>query len=85
MTPGKTFDTFYQNLKQLKRLYPDAYGFSVPHGFVWLLNQFSCLFETGIGRGYQTDFTGVYYDFWGSPPKYVRGGVDEKYKKMLKQ
>ncbi len=83
ITPGKTFDEFYANLKQLKQLYPDKYPFSVPHGLGWMINQFAPLFETGIGKGYTQDFQGVYYDQWDDPPRFVRAGTNDKYKTML--
>ena len=84
MTPGNTFDAFYENLKQLKTLYPDTSPFSVPGGSDWLITYSSPLFETGIGYGGKPVLpTGVYYDFWGTPPRYAEGGTGEDYRTML--
>ena len=84
MTPGNTFDAFYENLKQLKTLYPDTSPFSVPGGSDWLITYSSPLFETGIGYGGKPVLpTGVYYDFWGTPPRYAEGGTGENYRTML--
>jgi putative aldouronate transport system substrate-binding protein len=83
MTPGRTFDAFYANLKQLKGLYPDKYPFSVPNGTPFLVSQFSPLFETGVSQGYITTPSGVYYDFWSPQPRFVEGGTNANYKQML--
>jgi putative aldouronate transport system substrate-binding protein len=84
MTPGNTFNAFYENLKQLKMLYPDTFPFSVPGGSDWLITYSSPLFETGIGYGGKPVLPmGVYYDFWGAPPSYAEGGTGDNYRTML--
>ena len=82
MTPGTTFDGFFQNLVDLKLAFPDQFPFSVPHGSSWMVRWFSSLFETGVNQGYVNSIGGIYFDYWNTND-YQAGGIDDNYRQEL--
>lgn len=75
-----TFDEYYQALLEIKKAYPDMYGFSSRNGTNYLLGQFAYAMGTGGFPLFNTT-RGMYLE--PGSDSYIYGPSDEKFVKVV--